>query len=70
MDKAPPPLPWYQRRRSDPGHLPADAAGLGTAFGLDLSLRDGADPGAPAGSGRDATPGLGWAQRVLARRQR
>lgn len=68
MDKVPPPpQPWYQRRRRDPGHVPQDAADLGTAFGLDMSLLETpTDQDAPS---RDAAV-AGWAQRMLARGRR
>jgi hypothetical protein len=67
MDKAPPPSIWFQRRRTDPGRIPEDAAGLGTAFGLDLSLS------VEAARGPAAAPGAGqpsWARRVLGRMRR
>jgi hypothetical protein len=69
MDKAPPSHPWYRRRRTDMGHVPQDAADLGTAFGLDLSLRDAAEAAVPLGVGPQAAR-PGWAQRMLTRRKR
>jgi hypothetical protein len=68
MDKPPPAQRWYQRRRKDPGHVPEDAADLGTAFGLDLSLGD-QPPTAAAPTVQDGAAKPGWAQRVM-RRQR
>ena len=38
MNKAPNPTPWYQPWRAGRRKTDADAADLGTAFGLDMSL--------------------------------
>jgi hypothetical protein len=69
MDKAPPSHPWYRRRRTDTGHVSEDAADLGTAFGLDLSLRDAAEATVPLGASPQAAR-PGWAQRMLTRHKR
>lgn len=57
--------PWYARwRRSEPTAASEDAADLGTAFGLDLSLAP------PREAEPDAAPEPGWLQRVVAPRKR
>ncbi len=68
MDKPPPAQRWYQRRRKDPGHVPQDAADVGTAFGLDLSLAE--QPTAEQATAQPAEPRPGWTQRVMGRQRK
>lgn len=67
MNKAPHPTPWYQPWRAGRRAADADAADLGTAFGLDLSLdhwQDGEHGATPAVPRRP-----GWLARWTTRRK-
>lgn len=65
MPKAAPTSPWYAPWRNSAAEHD-DAADLGTAFGLDMSMPDPDDIDAQAPARKDSEPG--WVQRWTTRR--
>ena len=67
MPKTAAPHRWFQGWRASEAEPQTDAADLGTAFGLDLSLSDPAPPAPPSAPASQRQPG--WVRRLAARRK-
>ena len=67
MSKETSPNRWFQAFRPSPQPVEMDAADLGTAFGLDLSLNEIAHE--PAAKIKPAASQPGWVGRLALRRK-